>query len=109
MPPTMQKKPTIIATVTDSPSRAAPSKSAASGFAGIATATSVGVVWRSAHSQHEKAKAFEPREHGFAMVRHAPSSNSYAYRNSYSNTNRNSYSDTDSNTYPNTNTNGYTN
>ena len=36
--------------------------------------------WRSAHSQHEKAKAFEPREHGFAMVRHAPSSNSYAYR-----------------------------
>jgi phenylpropionate dioxygenase-like ring-hydroxylating dioxygenase large terminal subunit len=36
--------------------------------------------WRSKHSMHEKAKAFEPREHGFAMVRHAPSSNSYAYR-----------------------------
>ena len=36
--------------------------------------------WRSAASQHEKAKAFEPREGGFAMVRHAPSSNSYAYR-----------------------------
>jgi phenylpropionate dioxygenase-like ring-hydroxylating dioxygenase large terminal subunit len=36
--------------------------------------------WRSAASQHDKAKAFEPREAGFAMVRHAPSSNSYAYR-----------------------------
>lgn len=36
--------------------------------------------WRSAASQHEKAKAFEPREAGFAMVRHAPSSNSYAYK-----------------------------
>ncbi|HLK26490.1 MAG TPA: aromatic ring-hydroxylating dioxygenase subunit alpha [Caulobacteraceae bacterium] len=36
--------------------------------------------WRSAASQHEKAKAFEPREAGFAMVRHAPSANSYAYR-----------------------------
>ena len=36
--------------------------------------------WRSEHSMHEKAKAFEPREHGFAMVRHAPSSNSRAYR-----------------------------
>jgi phenylpropionate dioxygenase-like ring-hydroxylating dioxygenase large terminal subunit len=36
--------------------------------------------WRSAASQHEKAKAFEPREAGFAMLRHAPSSNSYAYR-----------------------------
>ena len=36
--------------------------------------------WRSSHSQHEKAKAFEPREQGFAMVRHAPSSNSYAYK-----------------------------
>lgn len=36
--------------------------------------------WRSPASQHEKAKAFEPREAGFAMVRHAPSSNSYAYR-----------------------------
>ncbi len=36
--------------------------------------------WRSSHSMHDKAKAFEPRELGFAMVRHAPSSNSYAYR-----------------------------
>ena len=36
--------------------------------------------WRSAGSQHDKAKAFEPREAGFAMARHAPSSNSYAYR-----------------------------
>ncbi|HEY2660135.1 MAG TPA: aromatic ring-hydroxylating dioxygenase subunit alpha [Caulobacteraceae bacterium] len=36
--------------------------------------------WRSAASQHDKAKAFEPREAGFAMARHAPSSNSYAYR-----------------------------
>ena len=36
--------------------------------------------WRSEHSMHEKAKAFEPREFGFSMVRHAPSSNSRAYR-----------------------------
>ena len=36
--------------------------------------------WRSTASQHDKAKAFEPREAGFAMARHAPSSNSYAYR-----------------------------
>jgi len=36
--------------------------------------------WRSKASQHEKAKVFEPREAGFAMVRHAPSSNSRAYR-----------------------------
>jgi phenylpropionate dioxygenase-like ring-hydroxylating dioxygenase large terminal subunit len=36
--------------------------------------------WRSPASQHDKAKAFEPREAGFAMARHAPSSNSYAYR-----------------------------
>jgi phenylpropionate dioxygenase-like ring-hydroxylating dioxygenase large terminal subunit len=35
--------------------------------------------WRSNHSQHEKAKRFEPREQGFAMVRHAPSKNSRAY------------------------------
>ena len=35
--------------------------------------------WRSAKSQHEKAKRFEPREAGFAMVRHAPSKNSRAY------------------------------
>jgi len=36
--------------------------------------------WRSEHSMHEKAKAFEPREFGFAMVRHAPSSNSRLYK-----------------------------
>jgi len=36
--------------------------------------------WRSEHSMHEKAKAFEPTEHGFAMIRHAPSSNSRAYK-----------------------------
>jgi len=36
--------------------------------------------WRSKHSMHEKAKAFEPRDLGFAMVRHAPSSNSRAYK-----------------------------
>ncbi|HWA61694.1 MAG TPA: aromatic ring-hydroxylating dioxygenase subunit alpha [Caulobacteraceae bacterium] len=35
--------------------------------------------WRSAGSQHEKAKRFEPREAGFAMVRHRPSKNSRAY------------------------------
>jgi len=35
--------------------------------------------WRSARSQHEKAKRFEPREAGFAMVRHPPSKNSRAY------------------------------
>ncbi|HEX4183252.1 MAG TPA: aromatic ring-hydroxylating dioxygenase subunit alpha [Caulobacteraceae bacterium] len=36
--------------------------------------------WRTRASQHEKAKAFEPREAGFAMVRHPPSRNSYIYR-----------------------------
>jgi phenylpropionate dioxygenase-like ring-hydroxylating dioxygenase large terminal subunit len=36
--------------------------------------------WRSSASQHEKEKRFEPRELGFAMVRHAPSRNSRAYR-----------------------------
>jgi phenylpropionate dioxygenase-like ring-hydroxylating dioxygenase large terminal subunit len=36
--------------------------------------------WRSRASQHEKTKTFEPREAGFAMVRHPPSKNSYAYR-----------------------------
>jgi phenylpropionate dioxygenase-like ring-hydroxylating dioxygenase large terminal subunit len=36
--------------------------------------------WRSKSSQLEKAKAFEPREAGFAMTRHSPSSNSRAYR-----------------------------
>jgi phenylpropionate dioxygenase-like ring-hydroxylating dioxygenase large terminal subunit len=35
--------------------------------------------WRSKHSQHEKAKKFEPRDAGFAMVRHEPSKNSRAY------------------------------
>ncbi len=35
--------------------------------------------WRSKTSQHEKAKRFEPREQGFAMVRHEPSKNSRAY------------------------------
>jgi phenylpropionate dioxygenase-like ring-hydroxylating dioxygenase large terminal subunit len=35
--------------------------------------------WRSRASQHEKAKRFEPREAGFAMVRHPPSKNSRAY------------------------------
>ena len=35
--------------------------------------------WRTAASIHAKAKAFEPREAGFAMVRHAPSRNSRAY------------------------------
>lgn len=36
--------------------------------------------WRTEHSQHEKAKAFAPCEQGWTMVRHAPSSNSRAYR-----------------------------
>lgn len=35
--------------------------------------------WRAAGSEHDKEKRFEPRETGFAMVRHAPSSNSRAY------------------------------
>ncbi len=35
--------------------------------------------WRAKSSQHEKAKRFEPREAGFAMVRHPPSKNSRAY------------------------------
>jgi phenylpropionate dioxygenase-like ring-hydroxylating dioxygenase large terminal subunit len=35
--------------------------------------------WRSKASQHDKAKRFEPREAGFAMVRHEPSKNSRAY------------------------------
>ncbi|WP_374471496.1 Rieske 2Fe-2S domain-containing protein [Phenylobacterium sp.] len=35
--------------------------------------------WRSSRSQHDKAKRFEPREAGFAMVRHEPSKNSRAY------------------------------
>ena len=36
--------------------------------------------WRSERSMHEKAKAFEPREQGFAMAAHSPSSNSFAYK-----------------------------
>lgn len=36
--------------------------------------------WRSKHSIHAKSKAFEPRERGFAMTAHSPSSNSFAYK-----------------------------
>lgn len=36
--------------------------------------------WRSRRSIHEKAKAFAASEFGFTMLRHAPSSNSRAYR-----------------------------
>jgi phenylpropionate dioxygenase-like ring-hydroxylating dioxygenase large terminal subunit len=36
--------------------------------------------WRSRRSAHEKAKDFVPSEFGFTMARHAPSSNSRAYR-----------------------------
>jgi phenylpropionate dioxygenase-like ring-hydroxylating dioxygenase large terminal subunit len=36
--------------------------------------------WRSERSMHEKRKAFAPIEHGWIMVRHAPSSNSRAYK-----------------------------
>ena len=36
--------------------------------------------WRSPASQHNKSKTFEAREAGFAMVRHPPSKNSYAYK-----------------------------
>jgi phenylpropionate dioxygenase-like ring-hydroxylating dioxygenase large terminal subunit len=35
--------------------------------------------WRTAGSEHDKEKRFEPREQGFAMVRHQPSKNSRAY------------------------------
>lgn len=35
--------------------------------------------WRTQDSQHDKAKRFEPRDLGFAMVRHEPSKNSRAY------------------------------
>jgi len=35
---------------------------------------------RSEHSMHEKSKAFVPTECGWAMVRHAPSSNSRLYK-----------------------------
>lgn len=36
--------------------------------------------WRSRRSVHEKEKAFAPSPYGFTMSRHAPSSNSRAYR-----------------------------
>ena len=36
--------------------------------------------WRKAGSIHEKSKAFAASPYGFTMVRHAPSSNSNAYR-----------------------------
>jgi phenylpropionate dioxygenase-like ring-hydroxylating dioxygenase large terminal subunit len=36
--------------------------------------------WRSRRSIHEKAKTFAPSPWGFTMTRHAPSSNSRAYR-----------------------------
>lgn len=36
--------------------------------------------WRTKASMHEKAKKFAPSPLGFTMVRHAPSSNSFAYK-----------------------------
>ena len=36
--------------------------------------------WRTKRSMHEKAKNFVPTPRGFKMVRHAPSSNSFAYK-----------------------------
>jgi len=36
--------------------------------------------WRSGASMHEKEKKFEPRERGFAMAAHTPSSNSFGYK-----------------------------
>ncbi|RKQ69158.1 phenylpropionate dioxygenase-like ring-hydroxylating dioxygenase large terminal subunit [Litorimonas taeanensis] len=36
--------------------------------------------WRSEHSMHEKSKKFAPKNIGFAMVAHSPSSNSFAYK-----------------------------
>ncbi|MFN3807488.1 Rieske 2Fe-2S domain-containing protein [Asticcacaulis sp.] len=36
--------------------------------------------WRSSKNQMPKSKAFEPSEHGFTMIRHAPSSNSRIYK-----------------------------
>jgi phenylpropionate dioxygenase-like ring-hydroxylating dioxygenase large terminal subunit len=36
--------------------------------------------WRSRRSVHQKTKAFAPSPYGFTMSRHAPSSNSRAYR-----------------------------
>lgn len=35
--------------------------------------------WRTSGSEHDKQKRFEPRELGFAMIRHEPSKNSRAY------------------------------
>lgn len=36
--------------------------------------------WRTQASMHDKEKRFEPRHLGFAMARHSPSSNSFAYK-----------------------------
>ncbi|MEE9273312.1 MAG: aromatic ring-hydroxylating dioxygenase subunit alpha [Robiginitomaculum sp.] len=36
--------------------------------------------WRTGGSMHEKEKQFEPRERGFSMIPHAPSSNSFGYK-----------------------------
>jgi len=36
--------------------------------------------WRTKRSMHEKAKNFAPTAHGFKMVAHKPSSNSFAYK-----------------------------
>jgi len=36
--------------------------------------------WRGPHSAHEKAKEFAPSDWGFTMSRHAPSTNSRAYK-----------------------------
>ena len=36
--------------------------------------------WRTGGSMHEKQKKFEPRERGWAMVSHTPSSNSLGYK-----------------------------
>ncbi len=36
--------------------------------------------WRSGRSIHEKAKAFAPSPYGFTMLRHSPSTNSFAYK-----------------------------
>lgn len=36
--------------------------------------------WRSGSSMHEKEKKFEPRERGWAMAAHTPSSNSFGYK-----------------------------
>jgi phenylpropionate dioxygenase-like ring-hydroxylating dioxygenase large terminal subunit len=36
--------------------------------------------WRSRHSIHAKEKRYAPSPHGFTMVAHRPSSNSFAYR-----------------------------